>query len=750
MEETTKMKKMNVILPSLFIIIYFFIVAGFVEGSNIPKGMMHNIPFVNTKLKVDGILSEEMWTDALSLSLNYEVEPGENIKPSVKTEVLLAYDDDHLYVAFRASDPEPSMIRARFTDRDNIWEDDYVGIVLDTFNDSRRTYNFYCNPLGIQAEKVVDTIGGEVEWDVIWNSAGRINPDGYSIEMAIPFSSLRFQNKKGEQMWGIDVERSYPRNLHHIIGLFPRDRNNNCYMCQAEKVIGFSGVRAGKNIEFDPTLFTLITQERESFPAGKFIKKTGKAEPGLTARWRFTPNLTLSAAVNPDFSQVEADAAQLDINTQFALYYPEKRPFFLEGASLFKSLLKVIYTRAVADPDWGIKMTGKEGKHAVGFFSLQDNITNLLFPGLYRSRSTFINMKNMSTVLRYRYDVGESSNLGIVLTDREGEDYFNRLLGVDGNLKITNKDMVTFLFLGSQTHYPDEIAAENNQPLGNLSGTVFDLLYNHRTEHVELWGRYQRITPNFRADLGLIRQAGFKALEVGGAYIWRHNPGYWYTILKIDSIYLLEKDEEGNLLLEAFLGRLIYNGPLQSSFNLNVNIGKKSFMGVKFDDRYLDFNIGLHPSGSLMLKLNGFFGDQVDITNGQAGTRLSFNPVIQYKIGRHLLVGLDHVFEKLTVNAGHLYTANLTNLRLIYQFSRRFFLRTTLQYADFYYNSALYSVNIDPVFRHLFSQVLFSYKINPQTVLFLGYSDDYYGYDDIPLKQNNRTLFLKIGYALAL
>jgi len=745
------MRRKKVISLFLFISSVLFIIPGLeTDLQGIPGISPTRIPKITGRVKIDGILNEKVWREALVIGLNYEVEPGENIKPPVKTEVLLAYDASRLYVAFRAYDHAPAQIRAHVTDRDNIWEDDYVGIILDTFNDSRCTYNFYCNPFGVQADQVIGAIGDD-EWDAIWNSAGRINRDGYSVEMAIPFSSLRFQKEKGEQIWRIDAERCYPRNLTHIMGIFPRDRDNNCYMCQAMQVIGFRGVRAGKNIELDPTFSTLVTYERESIPDGKFIKKTGKVEPGFTGRWRFTPNLTLSTAVNPDFSQVEADAAQLDINTQFALYFPERRPFFLEGASIFRfPTLITIYSRAVVYPNWGIKVTGKEGKHAIGFFSVQDSITNLLFPGTYRSRSTSVNMNNMSTVLRYLYDVGKSSNLGIVITDREGEDYFNRLLGVDGNLKITNKDLLTFQFIGSRTHYPEAVASEYNQPRGSFSGTAIDLFYQHKTEHIDFWGQYQKISPNFRSDLGLIRQAGFKAIDITGAYTWRHNPGHWYTILKIGSSYLHEIDQGGKLLLKAFQGRIKYNGPLQSCISFNVNIGKKSFMGVEFDDRYLDFDISLHPFGSLLMEFSGFFGDQVDIANGQAGRQLSFNPVIQYKIGRHLFVGVDHVFEKLNVNGGRLYTANLSNIRLIYQVSKRAFLRTILQYADFHYNPALYGFEIDPVFRHLFSQVLFSYKINPQTVLFLGYSDDYYGYDGISLKQNNRTLFLKIGYALVL
>ncbi len=743
------MKKKNVLLPFLFII-YFFTVARLALGDSIPKETNHRIPVVNSKVKIDGMLNDKIWETALSLLLNYEVEPGENIKPPVETQVLLAYDENHLYVAFRAYDPNPSTIRARLTDRDNIWEDDYVGILLDTFNDSRRTYNFYCNPFGIQADQSIGVIGGGNQWDAIWNSAGHIHEEGYIVEIAIPFSSLRCQRQKSEQVWGIDAIRWYPRNLNHLIGLFPRDRSNNCYMCQANKIIGFGGTKPGKNLEFDPTLSTLLTQERENFPGGKFVKKTDKFDPGLTARWSFTPNLTLSAAINPDFSQVEADAAQLDINTQFALYYTEKRPFFLEGSNIFGSRLRAIYTRAIVNPDWGLKISGKEGKHTLGFFSVQDTITNLLFPGSQGSRSTSIDMNNICSVLRYVKDVAASSNLGIIITDREGEDYYNRLAAVDGELRFTKKDRILFQFLGSQTDYPDETADAFAQPQGKFSGTALDAAYYHATKNVLLWGHYQAISPNFRADLGLIRQVDFKFIDIGGGYTWRRNPGYWYTSLNIGSAYSDEMDFDNKLLQRGLRGWLYFNGSLQSYFNLDINIGKKSFREIKFENNYFTINTGLRPSGTLYISFQSFLGDQVDFANVRTGKRLTLNPIIQYKIGRNLYISFDHIFEKLNADDGRLYTANLSNLKFIYQFSRRAFLRTILQYADFKYNTLLYSFSIDPIYRHLFTQILFSYKVNPQTVLFLGYSDDYYGYKDIPLNQNNRTLFLKIGYALVL
>ncbi len=709
------------------------------------------VPGVMSKIRVDGHLDEDAWKNALVLELKYEYLPGDNIEPPVRTEALLVYSRTHLYAAFRAYDPDPASIRARVTDRDKFGGDDFVGIILDTFNDVRRTYNFYCTPLGIQGDEIESLQGGGVEWDAIWSSAGRMTPEGYVVEMAIPFNALQFPRQKNDQVWGIDLVRSYPRSVRHLIGLFPRDRGNNCVMCQADKITGFAGVSPGKNIELNPTLASVLTQERENFTQGKFSKGESKPEPGITARWGFTPNLNLGLTVNPDFSNVEADIPQLDINTQFALFYTEKRPFFLEGATIFSTALSAVYTRTLADPDWGIKLTGKEGRHAIGFFTVQDSMTNLLFPGSQRSRRTSLpRNNNVGSVLRYRFDLGKSSTIGLLVTDREGNDYFNRLGGVDADLRITPKDQVKFQFLGSRTHYPGDISSDFSQPADNFQGTALDASYLHDTRSLDWHISYRDVTAGFRADLGFMPQADYRNIDAGWDYTWYRPKGYWFTHIDIGAAYQLEKDHNNNLLYKALILDLNYEGPAQSFINLKGNIGRRTYKGFEFSDNKFFFTAGFQPNRNLQAVIDGLFGRQIDIVNLREGRRFQLEGFIYYRYGRHLSVVLDHVYERLDVDAGRLYTANVSYMRLIYQFTRRAFLRTMLQYVDYNYNTVNYQFPVEPREKHLFSQVLFSYKINPRTVLFLGYSDDYYGFQDVPLIQTNRTFFLKIGYALVL
>ncbi len=708
------------------------------------------IPRMEKKIFLDGKLDDDVWQEALLLEMQYEVWPGENIKAPVKTEALLAYNRTHLFVGFRAYDPDPSAIRARICNRDNIAGDDCVGVALCTFNDNQRIYSFCSNPLGIQDDEIRNNDGEGGGWDGIWESKGKITDWGYAVEMAIPFSSLRFQRTREDQVWSFDLVRTFPRNVTHYIGFIPQDRNNNCYICQTEKLIGFSGVSRAKNLEIDPTLSGLLTRNRESFPEGKFIEKDSKFEPGITAHWSFTPNLTLSATANPDFSNVEADVAQLDVNTQFALFYPEKRPFFLEGASIFNTLLSVIYTRTLLDPNGGIKLTGKEGRHGVGFFSVHDNITNLLIPGSQSSNWTSLDTRTLGTVLRYRMDIGKASGIGLVLSDREGDDYFNRLAGMDGDFRLARKDRVVFQFLGSQTRYPGHIVNQFGQPEDEFQGMAFNLNYAHRTATFNWVFDYEDITPDFRADLGFLPQVGYRHISGLIYHTWHRNFGSWYTFIHLGPYYIKELDYDGNLLQENLVVFFRYNGPVQSFFNVDANFGKKSYLGVEFDNNFISINTGFQSLKALVFKLSARFGDQVDFANIRLGEIFSITPQLELKLGSHLYTNLGHNFEKLEVEGGRLYTANLTNLKLVYQFNKRTFLRTILQYADYRFNSGLYLDSRDPRYRNLFSQILFSYTINPQTVLFLGYSDDYYGYQFIPLTQNNYTIFMKIGYALRL
>jgi hypothetical protein len=701
--------------------------------------------------KVDGVMDEAFWMQALVVPADIEVRPGENIPAPVKTEAYLAYDASAIYAGFKCHDADPAAVRARLCDRDAIWNDDWILILFDTFNDQRRTYDFVCNPLGIQGDMIESTTGGGDDWDAIWKSSGRVTSDGYVVEMVIPFRALGFQRTVEDQIWGFDVVRSLPRSVRHHIGAFPRDRNNNCYMCQSLKLIGFAGASPGRNVELAPTLSAGLTQERENVTSGPFREKEKRLDPGFTAKWGFTPNMTLGVTANPDFSNVEADALQLDINTQFALYYSEKRPFFLEGADFFSTPYQLVYTRTLADPDWGAKVTGKEGRHAVGFYTVRDRLTNYLFPGAEGSDSGSLKRGSQGTVLRYRGDVGSNSNIGLVLTERRGEGYGNLVGGVDGNVKFTQKDQLTFQITGSSTDYPDSLASDYGQKRDAFRASAVHLYYGHSTKTWEAYQFFRRVEPGFRADLGFMSQAGFTYSETGGSLIKRRDPGSWFTWLSLYGSVDQRFDWSGRALHRAVTSRFNYQGPLQSDAGVYGECGRNTYLGRSFRSNWAEGWAFARPSGFAALQVSGRLGDLIDYANCRAGRQARLGLWTELRIGSHLQAEIGYDRDRLNVDGGRLYTADIERLRLMYQFSRRTFLRTVIQYRQYRKNTALYDdPETEPKSDGLFTQVLLSYKINPQTVFFLGYSDDSRRDSGMPLLQTDRTVFAKIGYAAQL
>jgi len=712
---------------------------------------VYRITRTSSRIKIDGVLNEETWKNALIIPLNYEVFPGYNIEPQVKTEFLLTYNTSYLYVAFRAFDPDPSELRAHFSERDQIQQNDRVGIALDTFNDQNRAFLFAINALGIQRDLIYSNGGRNVDasWDAIWDSATRITDFGYVGEIAIPFCALQFPQKE-ELTWGVQLFRYYPRSKNYLIQNNPDNRNEECSVCKFSKITGLKAIKPGKQMEMDPTLTGTKSQQRENFPHGSLKEIKSDIDPGISMHWGLTPNLTLSGAINPDFSQVEADAAQLDINTQFALYYPEKRPFFLEGLDFFKTRAEAVYTRTIADPDWGLKLSGKQGKNVIGFFTARDRITNFLFPGTQGSTSGYLTQPSYASVLRYRRDIGSSSTLGLIVTDREGKDYHNRLLGIDGLLQFSKSDSLDFQLLGSHTLYPGNVSETFNQNKDGFSGTAFSVLYS-RTKRSYYWrGRYYDYSPGFRADLGYIPHVDFRQLEATLGYVYWGKKSNLFSPMTIESRFGQMEDHSRHLLERN--GRLGFylEGPLQSLLALELCTSKKVFNSTAFNQMFGNLNIGIYPTGDLYLNCFFSLGDEIDYIHTRAGKKLQIISQINYNLGRHLRLSLNYNARRLRIQGQRLFLARLAEMHLTYHLNKRTFFRGIVQYSDIKRNTELYSAEVQATSKDLFTQFLFSYKVNPRTVLFLGYTDDYLGYGDISLTQTNRTFFIKIGYALTL
>ena len=713
----------------------------------------YNVPRATSEIKVDGRIDEVAWQSALVLHLDRELQPKTNAPAPVATTVYLAYDHKYLYAAFRAEDPDPKQIRARLTDRDAATDDDFVGLGLDTFNDERRGFLFFVNPLGVQMDRTRTEIGATQEddaWDAIWSSAGRIDGQGYTVEIAIPFTSLRFQRSAGDQTWGVMPYRSYPRSERHELVAVETDPDNKCLFCQSPKMTGFAGATPGRNLELDPTVTALRTEARER-RGGPLEEQESTVDPGLTARWGITPNLVLSGTINPDFSQVEADVAQLDINTQFALFYPEKRPFFLEGDDFFDTPFDAVHTRIVADPSWGLKLTGKEGKNGIGVFVAQDDQTNLLVPASQFSRSTSIAGESTDAALRYRRDIGKGSTVGGLFTEREGDGYSSRLAGVDTVYRFSAADRVTAHYLDSRTEYPDAFAEQLGQPRGAFDGQAWRLAYVHNSRNWRWYGRKDEVDSTFRADLGFMPRVGYSVDILGLEHTWWGKSEDWWTRITAGSDWDATKEKDGGLLLEEELEYwLEFYGPLQSSLRYDGGNRKQYWDGVEYHEQFHSLEASVTPNGSFSFGLYALVSDAIDFDNSRPADEIEIAPSVSVNLGDHLQLFLNHDFQRLDVEGGRLYDANLSQLRAIYQLNIRTFVRAIFQYTDIQRDPDLYTFAVNEQDKDLFTQLLFSYKLNPQTVLFLGYSDIALGDQSVALTRQNRTLFFKVGYAWVL
>ncbi len=709
-------------------------------------------------IKIDGVLDEEAWKSALVIDLPYEWFPGDNVTPRVKTEALITYDAENLYVAFRCQDPNPQAIRAHLIDRDVIGtfvQDDHVGFNLDTFNDEQRAFQFRVNPLGVQVDAVFSevTAAEDFSWDAIWASAGRITKEGYTVEMAIPFKQLRFPRSAAPQTWGFDLFRSYPRDVRYRMSSRYTDRGKDCVLCQENKVTGFVGIAPGRNLELDPTLTShrIDTQNPAAFPAGDLERGKAKTDPGLTARWGFSPNASLSVAVNPDFSQVEADVAQLGINTRFALFYPEKRPFFLEGADLFLTPLQAVFTRTVADPDWGVKLAAKENKDSVGLFVARDSENNLILPSNQGSSFAFLDEKVTSEVFRYRRDVGDRSAIGVLYTGRDSDDYHNRVGGLDGFFRFTPSDTVRMQYLASNTLYPTAVAVANKQSLDAFSGDAWQAQYDHFAQNWKGYVRYMDLDPQFRADSGFIPRVDVKTAESQVERFFYGAPTSSFSQMSLGFHALHTEDHTGRLTDQTTEVFGTYQGAQQSSLETHFIHNLTFYNGTVFhlDQETLDFLF--NPTAGTTFEIFTQLGDTVDVDNTRQGRLVAIQPAAELRLGPHLNLNLSYLDQKLRVAGGQLYDAQLSQAQLVYQLDVRTFVRAIFQYTNIGKNPSLYLSPAAPVDRrdkNLFTQLLFSYKLNPQTVLFAGYSDNRLGVDVIQLTQTDRTFFVKLGYAL--
>lgn len=709
------------------------------------------LPHTSNDIIIDGVMDDAAWQQATQIRINKETNPGENIPARVETVAYVIEDGENLYIAFDARDPDPSKIRAYLQDRDSAWNDDFVGVVLDTFNDERRAFEFFSNPLGIQMDLTNDDVNKHEDesWDAIWDSAGSINADGFIVEMEIPLSQLRFPNISGKQTWGIDLLRFYPRDKRYRFSNNEMDRSVNCYLCNFSKIEGLENAEPVRNLEIVPTLTSTRTDATEEPGVIPLDSDGTDTEAGVSIQWGITPDMTANLAINPDFSQVETDVAQLDVNNQFALYFPEKRPFFLEGADYFTTPINTVFTRTVADPDLGAKLTGKSGENTYGVFLAEDVVTNLIFPGAYGSDSSSLEQNNTAFVGRYSRGFGDASSIGAVVTTRTGDGYHNYLGGFDLRWKINDNHSVQAQILRTDTEYPDEVADEFEQPLGSFSGSGEYFVYEYDSRNWYGYVQHYGLSSGFRADSGFEPQVDANQQEVGGQYSWFGEDDDWWTRVNLRANWDITHDDDGEMLEREFEAYLGFGGSWQSWFQFGALTRDVLWEDVLYKENKVSFFAEFKPIGGLELGLFTRYGDQIDYSNSRLGKQLRLEPFVEWNVSRHLLFRLEATMLDMNTPQGEqIFDASVYNIGLTWQFNRRSFLRFTAQYRDVERNENEYIDEVDSQTRNMGRQLLYSYKINPQTVFFLGYSDNHFEDDELnTLEEADRTWFMKIGYA---
>ncbi|MBC7898785.1 MAG: carbohydrate binding family 9 domain-containing protein [Saprospiraceae bacterium] len=422
-------------------------------------------------MTIDGRPAEEAWKTATVFKDFYQTSPGDNIAPSKPTEVMVMYDEMHLYVAFKCWD-EKDKIRATVAKRDNIFGEDNVRMWLDTFDDQRRAYVLGFNPLGIQADGIyTEGQGSDFSVDIVMESKGIIEDWGWSVEVKIPFKSLRYSAGKG-RMWGFNAARNIDRFNDEFDQWLPDDRNVSGFLIKHGKITGLDEIKYERTLEIVPSITVsetgrrvrTIPRSRTNNPylpsildPGRFVNEGLKQDIGLTLKYTVSPNITLDAAVNPDFAEIEADAPVVTANQRFPIFFQEKRPFFLEGADIFQSPLRVFDSRQIVDPDFATKLTGKVGKNSFGFLVASDKA-----PGNFDEEDRndisvrprfqeFFDKSALYAILRVKRDFGKENNIGFFATYRSFPEQRNLLAGVDGRMKLNPRLTSQFQVVGTNS-----------------------------------------------------------------------------------------------------------------------------------------------------------------------------------------------------------------------------------------------------------------------------------------------------------
>jgi len=712
-------------------------------------------------IRLDGDLEDPGWRDAAAATGFTEFLPDQDVAPTQGNMALVTYDDDALYIALVACD-DPGSLRSTFSDRDQDQSDDIFGVFLDTYGSGAWAYELFSNPLGVQADwRRVSGQGKDITFDVVYHTAAKVTDYGYQIEMEVPFASLRFPDRP-EQAWGITFLRHRPRGSEEEFSWAAIDLGDPCLLCQMGTLTGIRGVHPGGALELLPSAVgsDASSLRNPDDPGSGFEGDGLDGQLSLGAKYAFATGITAEATVNPDFSQVESDAAQVDVNTTFALFYPEKRPFFQEGSDLFQTPIQAIYTRTVNDPQEAAKFTLRQGNASVAYLAARDEHSPVLLPF---EEGSFVGQtgRSLTDILRAQQNFSQDSHVGLTLTDRrlEGGPGSNSVAGPDVRVRLGSHTAVQYQLLASHTREPDRAG-----PTAALGTATFDdgrhtaafdgesfwgyaqharFMEDHR--HWQLHAEYDALSPTFRAENGFVPQNDYRQVLVSP-----HATAYPLTRLldqidwDVDLIRTwnfdgVRKQEYVHPSVSLQLTGQTYAG--LDYYAANERFRGADLRGIGRWSGYVQSNF----SDPVHLGVSFTHGDEIarNLAVPVVGTGTQLELLATLKPLDRLVIEPDLSFSKLHRKSGEeIFSGWIGRTRTSLQFTRQLFMRLIVQYDDFA--------------RQLDVEPLLTYRINPFTLFYVGSSLGYRDYrpggpvgpGETGIQPRSRQFFAKFQYLL--
>jgi len=725
-------------------------------GASVPDTLKPKVTAIriDRPLTMTGKLDDPQWLKAIPVNLNYEALPGENTPAREKTDVMVLYDNENLYIGFRCFDSLPGNIRANLSDRDKIFSDDFVIVTIDTYNNYQRGYELAVNPYGIQGDLLMMGSGSEdMSYDMVWHSAASKNKQGWTAEMIVPFRSMSFSSDKS-QKWTICFLRNVPRNNRYLLTWTPLDRNNPSYLAQGGVLEGIEGIKPGKSLEILP--YTMVQQSGErqdvSDPESSLHKNAIKARIGGGIQYSPGPNTTINAVINPDFSQIESDADQISVNTTFALYYPEKRPFFMSGMDLVQT--PMYYSRTINNPLYAAKVNGKSKGFSYLVLVANDRNTAITVPGEDESNTVTTSHDSYASVGRLRYDLGNENFIGLLTLTRNIKDAYNYLGGIDWNFKFwKNWYWQGEMFLTRTKELNDTILFNSAREFGSTGhNAAFNgEQYNGTGMHLALMREGRNYTfslvqnnfsPTYQTYNGMFPQVNSKQSYMFHRYTFHINKKIIQNIglsANFQLNYNYDKVYKGTVFQPGISVNMIGQTMIRYSYLVVNNERFRDVLFTGMSQNVISFMTT--PVKGVTLSLMGQTGEFIyRSADPKPGRGYDITSELEFEPFSRLKLSFSWSAAKLTDKemGTEFYNGNIIRNITTFQFTRKIFLRSITQYNSFSKSFSIYP--------------LINYKFNAFTMFCAGMTQDYTNYEqpDYNFRTTGYQYFFKLQYLFSI